>query len=89
MEKQNLKNNKSFFEIGILILSIVLCLCSLLPLNMMFIIVGGALSFCALIITILLRKKFLVKNYFVLSIILCGIALATDIAFFCYVNFMI
>ena len=89
MEKQNLKNNKSFFEIGILILSIVLCLCSLLPLNMMFIIVGGALSFCALIIIILLRKKFLVKNYFVLSIILCGIALATDIAFFCYVNFMI
>lgn len=89
MEKQNLKNNKNFLEIGILILSIVLCVCSLLPLNMMVIIIGGALSFCTLIATVLLRKKFLVKNYFMLSVILCSIALATDIAFFCYVNFMI
>lgn len=89
MEKQNLKNNKNFLEIGILILSIVLCVCSLLPLNMMVIIIGGSLSFCTLIATVLLRKKFLVKNYFMLSVILCSIALATDIAFFCYVNFMI
>lgn len=89
MEKQNSNNQKSMIEIVSLTISIILFVCSLFPFDFLFIIGGAAFSFIMLAVIICLRKKFVVKNYFILSIIILSISFVTDIAFICYIKFMI
>lgn len=85
MENQKIKNN---LDKILLIPSIVLCLLSLIPLNLELIIVGIILSVVLIVLTILFRKN-LKNNYYVLILVVTGVALATDVSFLCYVLFMI
>lgn len=85
MENQKIKNN---LDKILLIPSIILCLLSLIPLNLGLIIVGIILSVVLIILTILFRIN-LKNNLYVLILVVAGVALATDVSFLCYVLFMI
>lgn len=84
MEKQKLVNLPKI----LLMLSIILFILSLFPINMALIIGGIVLSLVTVGLTIITKKSFK-KNKLVLTLIISSIALVTDISFLYYVLFMI
>lgn len=84
MEKQKLVNLSKI----LLILSIILFILSLFPINMVLIIGGIVLSLVTIGLTIITKQSFK-KNELVLTLIISSVALVTDISFLYYVLFMI
>lgn len=84
MEKQKLVNLSKI----LLMLSIILFILSLFPINMVLIIGGIVLSLVTIGLTIITKKVFK-KNELVLTLIISSVALVTDISFLYYVLFMI
>lgn len=85
MEKQKLKE---LVPTILLIVSSILCLISIFPVNIGLIITGICLSIIVLFITIFNKKQFK-NNYFILTIVLVLVAFITDVSFLYYVLFMI
>lgn len=83
MEKQKINLPKI-----LLIISVILFILSLFPLNMGLIIGGIIFTSLAIVLTII-KKNCFTNNTFLLVLIISSIALLTDISFLYYVVFMI
>lgn len=83
MEKQKINLSKI-----LLIVSVILFILSLFPLNMALII-GGIIFTSLTIVLAIIKKNCFTNNSFLLVLIISSIALLTDIAFLYYVVFMI
>lgn len=84
MEKQKIKDLPKI----LLILSVILFILSLFPLNMVLIIGGIVFSSLTIVFTIIKKNSF-TNNTLLLVLIISSIALLTDISFLYYVIFMI
>lgn len=84
MEKQKIKDLPKI----LLILSVILFILSLFPLNIVLIIGGIVFSSLTIVFTIIKKNSF-TNNTLLLVLIISSIALLTDISFLYYVIFMI